>query len=75
MVTAQYFPAQSSGFTPAFFAPRLMLLRADLAAARGLKDEARVWYRRFIDVWNTAVAELQPLVARARKSYADVGGT
>jgi tetratricopeptide (TPR) repeat protein len=75
MATAQYFPMQGGGFTPGYTAPRIMLLRADLAAARGLKDEARLWYKRFIDAWSTAAPELQPVVARARASYAGVGGT
>ena len=68
--TTPYFPQQSSGFTIAYFAPRAMLLRADLAAARGLTDEARVWYQRFIDTWSTAVPELQPTVERAKQSLA-----
>jgi tetratricopeptide (TPR) repeat protein/TolB-like protein len=70
---ATYFPLSSQGFTPAAFAPRLMLLRADLAAARGHRDEARVWYDRFIDIWSTAVTELQPVVERARRARASLG--
>ena len=70
---ASYFPLNSQGFTAASFAPRLMLLRADLAAARGHRDEARVWYDRFIDVWSTAVPELQPVVQRARQARAALG--
>src|SRR5204862_6011127 len=30
---------------------RAMLLRADLAAAVGERDEARLWYKRRLDVW------------------------
>jgi hypothetical protein len=67
---ASYFPLNSQGFTAASFAPRLMLLRADLAAARGHRDEARAWYDRFIEVWSTAVLELQPVVERARQARA-----
>lgn len=67
---ASYFPAQSQGFTSAAFAPRLMLLRADLAAARGQRDEARLWYDRFIEIWSTASPELQPVVERARAARA-----
>ena len=67
---ASYFPVQSQGFTSAAFAPRLMLLRADLAAARGQRDEARVWYDRFIEIWSTAGPELRPVVERARAARA-----
>jgi hypothetical protein len=70
-----YFPQSSNNFTAAYFAPRLMLLRADLAAARGLKDEARVWYKRFADLWKDGNAEVQPLVERARRGYAAAGGS
>jgi hypothetical protein len=68
-----YFPAQSSGNTAAYFAPRLMLLRADLAAARGMREEARVWYQRFIDLWKNGNPEVQPVVERARRAYAGAG--
>jgi tetratricopeptide (TPR) repeat protein len=70
---ASYFPLNSQGFTGAAFAARLMLLRADLAAARGHRDEARAWYARFLDVWSTAVPELQPVVERARQARARLG--
>lgn len=70
---ASYFPLNSQGFTAASFAPRLMLLRADLAAARGHRDEARAWYDRFLDIWSTAVPELQPVVERARLARARLG--
>ena len=73
--TTTYFPLNSQGFTAAAFAPRLMLLRADLAAARGHRDEARVWYDRFIEMWSTAVPELQSVVQRARRARAALGGT
>lgn len=75
VATTSYFPQGSSQFAPVYFAPRAMLLRADLAAAAGQRDEARTWYKRFIDVWSTAVPELQPLVDRARKSLAALGGS
>ena len=71
--TTTYFPLNSQGFTAASFAPRLMLLRADLAGARGHRDEARVWYDRFIDMWSTAVPELQAVVRRARQARAALG--
>jgi hypothetical protein len=65
-----YFPQQSGGFATVYFVPRAMLLRADLAAATGQTEEARLWYQRFIDAWSTAVPELQPTVERARQSLA-----
>jgi tetratricopeptide (TPR) repeat protein len=71
--TAVYFPLSSQGYTSAALAPRMMLLRADLAAATGSRDEARDWYRRFIDALSYAAPELQPLVERARKSRAALG--
>lgn len=70
LATTPYFPQQSGGSSSAYFAPRAMLLRADLAAATGRADEARTWYQRFIDVWSTAVPELQPTVDRAKQSLA-----
>ena len=71
---SQYFPQQQpSGIPPVYFVPRTMLLRADLAAATGQRDEARLWYRRFIDIWATADPILQPLVERARKALAALG--
>src|SRR5262249_37230453 len=45
--------------------PRMMLLRADLASALGFPEEARAWYKRFIDLWSGADPEFQPLVQRA----------
>jgi len=50
-----------------------MLLRADLAAALGRRDEARKWYARFIDMWATADPELQPTVQRAKNALAALG--
>ena len=75
MATTVLMPLQNQGSNAAFFYPRQMLLRAELAAALGFRDEARTWYKRFIDIWATAQPELQPIVARARKAYADLGGT
>ena len=45
--------------------PRMMLLRADLAAGLGFPEESRLWYRRFVDLWSGADDEFQPLVQRA----------
>jgi len=68
--TAVYFPVQSQGLTSSALVPRMLLLRADLAAATGARDEAREFYRRFIDAFSYAMPELQPLVERARKARA-----
>jgi len=73
--TAAYFPATGSGQAPSVYAPRLMLLRADLARAQGFRHEARLWYDRFIQAWSTAVPELQPVVERARAARAALGQT
>jgi tetratricopeptide (TPR) repeat protein len=73
--TTPYFPQNSGQGPPVYFAPRAMLLRADLAAATGQQEEARRWYKRFIDLWATAQPEFQPLVERARQAYKAVGGT
>jgi len=54
--------------------PRMMLMRADLAAATGNKDEAREWYAKVLNLWANADAELQPAVARIRASMAALGG-
>jgi hypothetical protein len=64
---------RTSAFPYGLLIPRAMLLRADLAAALGHRDEAKLWYTRFIDLWSTAVPELQPIVERARKSLAALG--
>ena len=53
--------------------PRMMLRRADLAAAAGQRAEARIWYTKVLDLWAEADAELQPVVDRIRKSRAALG--
>ena len=53
--------------------PRIMLLRADLAAAMGRADEARIWYKRLLDLWANADPEFQPLLERIRRAYAALG--
>jgi len=52
-------------FGPALW-PRMMLKRADLAAAAGYRDEARTWYAKVLDLWADADPELQPTIARIR---------
>lgn len=78
-VTAQRGSITSLAGTNAVFVaftwPRAMLLRADLAAALGKTDEARTWYKRWLNLWSRAEPEFQPLVDRVRKSYATLGGT
>lgn len=56
----------------AFF-PRMMLMRADLAAGQGYRDEARKWYARVLDLWGDADPELAPVVKRIRTSLAALG--
>lgn len=53
--------------------PRMMLRRADLAAAAGQRAEARLWYARVLDLWADADAELQPTLARIRAALAALG--
>ncbi|MBI3789775.1 MAG: hypothetical protein HY275_02720 [Gemmatimonadetes bacterium] len=55
-------------------APRMILLRADLAMATGARDEARTWYARLLALWSEPDAELQPTVARVRAALAALGG-
>jgi hypothetical protein len=50
--------------------PRMMLLRADLAAAAGDAEEARVWYEKVLSMWAEADPELQPAVTRIRVALA-----
>jgi tetratricopeptide (TPR) repeat protein/TolB-like protein len=73
--TTTLMPMANQGGSAAYFYPRSALLRADVAAALGHRDEARVWYKRFLDLWATADPELRPVVERARRAYAAVGGT
>lgn len=47
-------------------AGRAMALRADIAAARAETDERRKWARALVDLWASADAPLQPVVARMR---------
>jgi hypothetical protein len=61
--------AQGFGYT----VPRIILLRADLAAALGRADEARLWYKRLLDLWANADPEFQPLLERIRRAYLALG--
>ena len=47
-------------------AGRSMALRAEIAAARGDAEERRKWAGALVDLWATADAPLQPVVARMR---------
>jgi hypothetical protein len=73
--TTPYFPQNSGQGPPVYYVSRAMVLRADLAAATGQRDEARRWYKRFLDIWATAQPEFQPLVERVRGAYVKVGGS
>lgn len=75
LATTPLFPLQNQGSAPVYFVPRMMLMRADLAAAVGQREEARFWYKRFLDLWAKADPTMQRVVERARKGYAAVGGT
>lgn len=55
---------------PLLFVPRMMLQRADLAAAMGHPDEARIWYLKVLDLWSEADPEFQPTVSRIRAALA-----
>ncbi len=48
--------------------PRMMLQRADLAAALGHREEAREWYAKLLEMWADADDELQPTVQRIRQA-------
>ena len=52
--------------------PRMMLMRADLAAALGHPDEARLWYQRVLGLWAEADPELQPTLSRIRQALVRV---
>ena len=58
-----------------FLWPRGMLQRAELAAALGQKEEARLWYGRFIELWAGADVRFQPIVEQARAAYRALGGS
>lgn len=68
-----YFPLGQFGNSAVIFVPRMLLMRAELAAATGAKDEARVYYQRFMDALAGAAPDLQPLVERARRARAALG--
>lgn len=68
--TSPYFALGQQGAGAANFAPLMLVTRADLAAATGARDEARMYYRRFLDAFSKASPEMQPVVERARKALA-----
>ncbi len=53
---------------------RTFLLLGDLEAATGRRAEAVAAYRKFVQMWQGADLELQPMVARARAALAQLGG-
>lgn len=73
IASAAVFVCRGMAVTPAVFWSRMMLLRADLAAATGSRAEAKIWYDRVLDLWSTADAEFQPVVERVRKTRAALG--
>ena len=54
--------------------PRLMLERADLAAALGERAEAVRWYQQLLELWANADPELSPVISRVRKAVATLSG-
>ncbi len=62
--------AQAGGTLAAQLAPRAALLRADLAAALGARDEARLWYDRLLSLLANPDPDVQPLVERIKKARA-----
>ena len=63
----------SNGTSYALMWPRAMLLRADLAAAAAQRDEARLWYDRFLAIWSSPDPKFMPIVERARRARASLG--
>lgn len=55
---------------PYLAVPRMLRLRADLAAKLGFADEARTWYEKAINLWTDADPELKPEVDRMRAAVA-----
>ena len=52
---------------------RVWLLSGDLAAARGHTDEARKMYARVVGLWDGGDAEVNPIVADARRRLESLG--
>ena len=65
--------SNANNMTFAVFWPRMILLRANLAAALGYPDEAKKWYDWMLDFWSTADEQLQPDLARIRAARAKLG--
>jgi TolB-like protein/tetratricopeptide (TPR) repeat protein len=67
--------AFGGGLPVLYIVPRLSLMRAELEAAIGDRNEARKWYRRFLDLWVDVDPDFAPILERARRGYAAIGGT
>ncbi|MGH7636870.1 MAG: hypothetical protein ACREOK_04395 [Gemmatimonadaceae bacterium] len=61
------------GQSNAVLVPRAMLTRAELAAALGQRQEAALWYDRFIALWQRPDPALMPLLDRAKRARAALG--
>jgi tetratricopeptide (TPR) repeat protein/TolB-like protein len=58
------------GQSYAVIVPRAMLMRGELAAALGHRDEAARWFDRLIALWRRPDPDLGPLIERARRGRA-----
>lgn len=67
--------ANSEAAPVSLFYPRAILDRAEVARGLGFRDEAREWYRRFLELWSSADPEFAPILARIRLAYVEVGGS
>jgi hypothetical protein len=75
MRAAPLFVQSGPGFIfPIELWPRALILRADLEAARGDKPKVKEFYQRFITLMSAADPEFQPIVDRAKKALAALGG-
>ena len=63
--------ATNDGWDWPFLAvPRMMKMRAELAAKLGFAEEARTWYEKVLSLWADADADLKPEVDRMRAAVA-----